>query len=403
MQIIDAIKTSPVFMNAIFDQMHAAVFIIDQEFQVMAFNGAFQRMVGLEADSITQHLCGNVLGCYYSIRDQVDCGKSAFCDQCSLRLSVERTLQTGEDSPAQIIEREFVRDGEMLRKYFRYTIKPLSLNDATYALLIIDDITAIEEQKASLLEQNALIMKMNAKFQRDLEMAKRVQDSIIPKKSIRLNDYTVDFRYYPLDVIGGDMFDLYIIDNDRMGILMCDVVGHGLPAALITTMIKALVEASRHLLDHPKAFIRNLNRKLISILGEAYLSAIYGVLDTEAHTFHFVRAGHPHPLRLGRGGLETVGAANNLMLGIDESTLFLDDVVGLQPDTAIILFTDGLLEAQTTEGPYETNLMALLETTSTWHPEALVNAIDSDLSARMIPEKHEDDICFLVIGRSSRG
>lgn len=403
MNVIDAIKTSPAFMNAIFDQMHAAVFIIDRAFHVMAFNNAFQQMVGQAQNNITQHLCGNVLGCYYSISEDLPCGQTPFCKTCSLRLSVEQTLASHQESPPQIIEREFFREGTLFRKYFRYTIKPLVLEHQDYALLIIDDITEIEEQKASLLEQNAYITKMNAKFQRDLAMAKRVQDNIIPKRSTRLNDYIVDFRYYPLDVIGGDMFDLYIIDNNRMGILMCDVVGHGLPAALITTMIKALVEGSRHLLDHPKAFMRNLNRKLITILGEVYLSAIYGVLDTDAHTFHFVRAGHPHPMQLSAAGVIALGTAKNLMLGIDETTLFMDDLVAIPKDSAILLYTDGLLEAQTPRGQYEAELHTLLEASDTWHAESLVRAIDSDLRAKMLPEKHEDDICFLVIGRTTTG
>ncbi len=403
MSVIEAIKTSPVFMNAIFDQMHAAVFIIDPTYKVMAFNNAFKSMVGLEDAQIENHLCGNVLGCYYSWTDNAPCGTTEYCKQCELRRDIKTTLETGLASSAKVMEREFVHHREIVRKYFRYTIKSLHLEELQYALLIIDDVTNIEEKKAAVLEQNAEITKLNDKFQRDLTLAKRVQESIIPKKSLRLNGYTIDFRYFPLDVIGGDMFDIYVIDNSRVGILMCDVVGHGLPAALITTMIKALVEGSRHLLDHPKAFIRNLNRRLIAMLGEVYLTAIYGVLDTEDHIFKFVRAGHPHPWQMIDGEVHSVGESSNMMLGVDDSTLFLDDFVDLKSGSNLLLFTDGLLEAQTEQGAYELQLWDLLKQNGHLNAEVVTRLVDEDLLRAFNPQKHEDDICFLVIGRDEIG
>lgn len=403
MDIVEAIKASPQLMNMVFDQLHTAIFIVDEQFKVIAFNPAFQQLSGREEALIVHQLCGNVLGCVYSDGHKSPCGSAVFCQHCDLRKAIQSVFSHTAISDPRIVEREFVHAGELTRKYLRYMVKAIVLEGVPYALLLVDDVTAIEEQKASVLTQNAIISKLNAKFQRDLAMAKRVQDNIIPKQMLRLNDYVVDFRYLPLEAIGGDMFDLYILDHHRIGVLMCDVVGHGLPAALITTMIKALIEGSKHLLEHPKAFMRNLNRKLMSILGEVYLSAIYGIFDTAEHTFTFVRAGHPKPWILKRGEISEIGNVPNMMLGVDESFLFLDEVYTLERDEILLLYTDGLMEAKIDHSLYETHLKAIVKKWPLGGTQSTAQAIERDLREWVSPSDQADDICFLLIGRQQIG
>lgn len=394
----ESMKASSQFLNAIFDQITSAIFIVDQSFKVLEFNEAFQTMVSKPREGIVNHLCGNVLGCTFAVEANAPCGTTAFCNQCDLRKSVESTLHDQKEIVGQIIEREFLFQNELERKYFRYSTKPLTMDGNHYVLLIVDDLTDIETKKSELLEQNALIRKLNDKFQNEMALARRVQRNIMPSKPFYMDDYTIKFRYYPLDLIGGDMFDFYPLDDHLVGVFICDVVGHGLPAALVTTMIKAIIEEAKHLLTLPARFVKHLNRRMMTILGDIYVTMIYGVLDTEEHSFNFVRAGHPHPWLIEGPHLTPIGQATNMLMGVDSEYTFTDETLVLGQGQKLMLYTDGLVESGFSEENYAHHLSQALLETQDMDSETLLKVIDRDVLA-LKKVKHEDDICVLIIER----
>src|SRR5262249_9114258 len=123
---------------------------------------------------------------------------------------------------------------------------------------------------------------------------------VAPEKS-RLRFFD---RYRPDGAVGGDFFSVMPLSDTQAGVLVCDVMGHGVRAALGAAMVRALLEHFRGVAGGPGPFLEEINRELLAILGQAsvpvFLSAFYWVMDTEAGALRYANAGHPAPIRMQR-------------------------------------------------------------------------------------------------------
>jgi sigma-B regulation protein RsbU (phosphoserine phosphatase) len=400
MDIVTAIKSSPELLNTVFDHMTSAVFIVDKTLDVRAFNSSFETWFKGDSQEILNHLCGNVLGCVYTSLENVECGNTTFCKACELRNSIVLAIENGTTTTNQMIEREFEVSEGFVLKFFRFTCKALPYDGEIFAVLMLDDVTDIEISKRELQEQNRTIRNMNHKFQQELQLAKKVQASIIPKKAVSFGAYNIHFKYIPLEDIGGDMFDIYEIDESKIGIFICDVIGHGLPAALITTMVKAFIATSRNILNNPSLLMSTLNNQLIDILDNPYMTSIYGVLDKVENTFKFVRAGHPLPWLL-ETEVSVIGKERSPMLGIIRDVQYKEESISLRENAKLLLYTDGLTEAKTAFGDYENRLKEMITANRQASGAMLLELMMDDFEQVHDIDKHQDDVCMLIIDRKS--
>ena len=160
-------------------------------------------------------------------------------------------------------------------------------------------------------------------------------------------------RYRPNGAVGGDFFDVLALSDTRAGLFICDVMGHGVRAALVTAMVRALLEGLRGVDEDPGPFLTELNRELLAILGQAsvpvFLSAFYGIMDTTTGKLCYANAGHPSPLHLRRaegevGALPTTAGMPGPPLGVREQATYSSSCVQLAQGDVIMLFTDGVFE-----------------------------------------------------------
>lgn len=238
-----------------------------------------------------------------------------------------------------------------------FMVKPLDREELRVRLRSGERILKLEQR---LVEQNRLLKERNQEMEADLRMACEVQQALLPqgypsfprgvppeRSRLRFCD-----RYYPNGAVGGDFFDVLPISDFMAGVFICDVMGHGVRAALGTAMVRVLLEGFRHVGDDPAAFLEGMNRDLLTILGQAsvpvFLSAFYATIDLKTNTIRYANAGHPTPICV-RGSearvLPLAGDHPGPPLGVRSQATYATIQGQALPGDRFIFYTDGLIEA----------------------------------------------------------
>jgi len=183
-------------------------------------------------------------------------------------------------------------------------------------------------------------------IQREVDIARQIQSSILPQSMPGIPGLTVEARYRPMTSVAGDFYDFLEVDSQRLGILVADVSGHGVPAALIASMVKMTLAAQRHHAESPAAVLAGMNEMLCGRLAGQYVTAAYLFIDTVARVIRYGAAGHPPMLRAARanGTVDEV-EQNGLILGFDGTQQYKERQDSLRADDRFVLYTDGLIEA----------------------------------------------------------
>ncbi|WP_157899047.1 PP2C family protein-serine/threonine phosphatase [Luteitalea pratensis] len=181
---------------------------------------------------------------------------------------------------------------------------------------------------------------------RELDIARQIQSSILPQAMPQMRGLTVVSRYRPLTAVAGDFYDFVEIDTERLGILVADVAGHGVPAALLASMVKVALAAQRDHADSPAAVLAGMNQTLCGRLAGQYVTAAYLFIDIRSRMIRYGAAGHPPMLRSTRGNGEVDEVEQNgLMLGFVQNHGYTELQEVLRRDDRFLLYTDGLIEA----------------------------------------------------------
>lgn len=184
---------------------------------------------------------------------------------------------------------------------------------------------------------------------KELEIAQQIQSSILPSEVPRITGLEIAARYAPMGAVAGDFYD-FLVPTDavgkRIGIFIADVTGHGVPAALIASMLKvALAAQTAHAAD-PAQVLSNVNRMLCGKFQEQFVTAAYLFVDVEREVFRYAGAGHP-PLFLARDSNGAVREIeqNGLMLGLFPDAQYSAVEFPAESGDRFLLYTDGVLEA----------------------------------------------------------
>lgn len=184
----------------------------------------------------------------------------------------------------------------------------------------------------------------------ELAIARDIQTSILPSGVPELNHARISAAYRPMTEVGGDFYEFIPVDQNRVGFLVADVCGHGVPAALIASMIKVAVQTVTGCASDPGAVLCGLNRVLSAQLRGQLVSAAYLWLDTENRSALYSAAGHPPLLRWRCGKLEQI-ESNGMLFGIrPEFDEYPVCTMPIAPGDRFLLYTDGVTEPQNANG-----------------------------------------------------
>jgi len=237
----------------------------------------------------------------------------------------------------------------------------------------------------------------------ELEMARQIQLAILPHDIPKIRGLGIAARYIPMSSVAGDFYDFIIVDEKHLGILIADVSGHGLPAALIASMLQVALAAQFAHASEPGRVLAGLNRALCGKFTRHFVTAAYLFVDMEKSSVDYAGAGHP-PLLLWR---KSTGSAselieNGLILGQFPEESYSVVQVPMEPGDRAVLYTDGILE--TTNSLQEMwggdRFKQFLETNHGLGAGQLADAMLDELSRwseRPKGEGQEDDITLLVI------
>jgi sigma-B regulation protein RsbU (phosphoserine phosphatase) len=234
-----------------------------------------------------------------------------------------------------------------------------------------------------------------SEIQKELEVARRIQLSILPADFPNSTHFRVAARYVPMTSVAGDFYDYILADYQQVGILIADVSGHGVPAALIASMVKLAAASQRHIASDPSRFLSAMNTSLFGNTQDQFITAAYVHLNSESRELRYSAAGHP-PMLLLRNGQIIEIEENGLVLAAFDFATYSNAIHRLERGDRLLLYTDGILEATDASGDFlgHDALCSLLRKTSGLSSSQAADSIIS--SVRQFSAKQDDDLTVLV-------
>ncbi|MBV9761562.1 MAG: PP2C family protein-serine/threonine phosphatase [Acidobacteriaceae bacterium] len=201
------------------------------------------------------------------------------------------------------------------------------------------------------VRRSLAISRRLSEVEQELATARRIQDSIIPRSSPQLLSLSVASRYQPMTSVAGDFFDFLKTGDTRLTILVADVSGHGVPAALVASMLKVCFAAQRPWAHDPAQVLAGLNSMLRDSLGGQYVTAACAAIDLSARVITYSGAGHPPTLLMRRQAGEVIRLAENgLFIGPFPQATYSNVSVSFESGDKLLLYTDGIVEATGPDG-----------------------------------------------------
>lgn len=277
---------------------------------------------------------------------------------------------------------------------------------------ISSDVTELintQQRYRRLAEQ---LDERNRTLEKEISLAREIQHALQPLRipdrkwmaSTGSTKRIAKFHhvYMPCTGVAGDCFAVFPVGDSGVGMLICDVMGHGVRAALIASMLRGLMEQVSTLADTPGLLLSSLNRQLFRIFSQAnitmFASACYVYLDLEKRRLTLSGAGHPAPIILSADGRAILPAIpRSPALGLLDTALYRESELALEPGMKLMLYTDGLYEASNAQGE-EMGVQRIMSFLQQRMPQNIKEMIDITLAGMHQftgSSKQDDDICLL--------
>jgi serine phosphatase RsbU (regulator of sigma subunit) len=255
--------------------------------------------------------------------------------------------------------------------------------------------------RISIQEQNL------RSIEKELEIAQQIQTSILPREIPRLFQLEIAARYLPMSAVAGDFYDFLLLDDKHVGIIIADVTGHGVPAALIASMLKVAFAGQTANATAPAKVLASLNQALCGKFESHFVTAAYVFIDLDSKLLRYSGAGHPPVLFVNRSnGASRAIEENGLFLGMFPEAEYASIEIPLQSGDRYLLYTDGLPESKNSAAE-EFSLgrcKQFLESHSNLSAAALAHQLLQEIahwSARPSGQSQEDDMTLLVLDYQS--
>jgi sigma-B regulation protein RsbU (phosphoserine phosphatase) len=234
-----------------------------------------------------------------------------------------------------------------------------------------------------------------SEIQKELEVARRIQLSILPAQFPQSQHFQVAVRYVPMTSVAGDFYDYIVAEEGRAGLLIADVSGHGVPAALIASMVKLAAASQRATASDPSQFLLGMNAALYGNTQSQFVTAAYVHLDSQSHELRYSAAGHPPMLLLRNGTVQEV-QENGLMLAAFDFATYSNAVHHLEQGDRLLLYTDGIIEAANAAGEFfgHEALSNKLQQSAGYSPAEAADQILS--SVQKWSATQDDDLTLIV-------
>lgn len=352
----------------VLESMADWVRVVDRSGTIIYANRAIKKALG---ESIVGDKCYKAYG-----RDQV-------CNFCI----TERTIDTGE-----IVQKEEMIYG----KYFSIKSSPVIDKEGKIfaAVEVFRDVTRERKLELELIEKNK-------KMRRDLGVARKIQEKILPEAGNRYN-LDIEYIYSPSEMLSGDIFDIFSVDKDHLGIYIADVSGHGVSASMMTMFIRQSMRSIKDEILSPSQALKELQSQFhkLNLEVDKYFTIFYGVFNKSTYEFSYSNAGHnclPIVYNHSDEKVSLLELKGYPILSLFEEVYYDEKKVSFKKEDKVLFYTDGITEVRNKEG-IEFGI------------EGLINLIEKnkDISLSEIEDniihfswgEQEDDIAIVLLNVS---
>ncbi len=255
-------------------------------------------------------------------------------------------------------------------------------------------------------QEKQRIEEENRRLERELDLAREIQMSLVPSQPLRAGLWEVHGRVIPARQVGGDAFDYYMLQDGRLCVAIADVSGKGVPAALLMSNVQASLRAFCNGRQSISEAIRDVNRSVArSASTGKFITMFYGEVDLADGRLRYINAGHNPPLlRRASGGVETLNEGG-VPLGIFEESRFELGDVSFKTGDALLMYSDGIPEAFDTHDEQfgEERLMTLWRGYRGRPPSDALGELLGEVQRFRGSAGQSDDITAVVVGEHSAG
>lgn len=325
-------------------------------------------------DSMKKALGNSIVGmeCYKAY------GKDKRCDFCL----TTRSILTGE-----IMQKEEIING----RYYSVKSSPVvnKEGEITAGVEVFRDVTRERKLELELIDRNK-------KMKKDLQFAKKIQEKILPRKGV-IENMSIDYIYKPSEMLSGDMFDLFYIDEENIGIYISDVAGHGIAASIMTMFIRQTMRGIKDNILSPALVLAEIHRKfsLLNLESDKYFTIFYGVYNKVTLEFKYANAGHNClPVKFNEKGYELLKLNGYPIAMLFEDMDYKEKKIQLVKGDKILFYTDGITEAKDHNG-IEFGVEGILETIEK-NPNNLLEEIENKYIYHSWGEQDDDYALVLM-------
>lgn len=274
---------------------------------------------------------------------------------------------------------------------------------STYTESDVNFLAAIAQQvgvgiiNLRLFQEHVRSQRMYA----ELDQARTIQRRLLPEGNYRRGRIVVEGYNQPSSAVSGDLYDFFRVTDTRLGVVIADVTGHGLPAALVMATVQSALRVALSPEISLPALARRVNRLIYEhTSSEKFVTGIIGLLDTQTGAFEYVVAGHPPPIVFDENGPRIMSdEVNGLPLGVVEDADYEPVLIDPGRIRAALLYTDGLIEAESGDGELlgVEAVVEALKKTPDLSPGALLRTARQALAQHMPAKADNDDMTLLAL------
>ena len=269
---------------------------------------------------------------------------------------------------------------------------------------VSSDVTELVRSQRSLAELAAELKQRNTVYEEEMALAREIQQGLLPTEYPAAGGAQFGHRYLPISGLAGDFFDVIDLGENQVGLLICDVMGHGVRSALVASLLRGLVSQAMGKASSPSLFLESLNTGLVSFLQKAkvtmFATAFYIVVDFEKGKISYASAGHP-------AGIMSDGERASLLplggrgkgpgLGLIPEAVYGEESIPLEGVKKLLLFTDGIFEVENSDGDafLQNRLVRTVAEMKGRDLEEMLDYILSKVKGFTEGGGFDDDVCLL--------
>jgi serine phosphatase RsbU (regulator of sigma subunit) len=264
-----------------------------------------------------------------------------------------------------------------LAKSFNLMVSNLKIASEVQYNLITEISQLNDSLEQKVINRTKTIHAQSLELEKQIKIAQKIQSSLLPEAIPYISNAKVSFKYQPMMGVGGDFIDFYYKNKDELILFICDVSGHGVPAAFLATMVKMTIQNCYERMLKPTEALKKIHSSLIGKMSGHFISAIYCSIDLITGVLRYSNAGHLPIIQITKDGSAKYISSKGRVISEILPVKVEEQVILLSEGDKIILYTDGITEARNSDNEMlgEDRLLAIVEENYTQTTNELCNII----------------------------